>query len=340
MSDELPFPQADSKPLPPTPNESTNRLVDVFVANRHRRFLFVRPGGNCGDYLIYRGAETLADRVGLTWITIDLLHDKRLAARDDDVVYVHGGGGFNGWCSGNAERTLSLAVSQHRGLVIQGPQTFDRDSSYAEMLFSRLTAARECSRLVVFAREHITHSILTAVSPHNVEIRLDHDTALQLAHTDLRPSAWPLWLRYKLIALRTDNESSFECTTPSRMAAICVDPPRVCRNFAHWLDIHRHSAQIITNRTHSAIVGALFGVPTTLLPGAYHKNRSIWEYSLKERGVRWANSLDELDLNTPHSQWPIHQIAFESLRANVVVRKIARRFRRLARLPHSSNAWS
>lgn len=338
MSNPLPFSHADSAEVPS--DGSRNRLLDLFIVNRHRRFLFVRPGGNCGDYLIYRGAETLADHVGLTWINIDLLHDGRLCARDDDVVYVHGGGGFNSWCSGNAERTLALAVSQHSGLVIQGPQTFDGDRSYTERLFTRLRAARKCDRLVVFAREQTSHSILTAVSPENVEIRLDHDTALQISHGDLKPSPWPRWLRYALIALRTDDESSFDCKIASRIGAICVDPPRVSRNFNHWLDIHRHSAQIITNRTHSAVVGSLLGVATTLLPGSYHKNRSIWQYSLRDRGVRWADSLEELDVEPPHRQRPIQRIAFASLRANVVVRKIASRLRRVAFVALTSNPRS
>jgi hypothetical protein len=28
-------------------------------------------------------------------------------------------------------------------------------------------------------------------------------------------------------------------------------------------------------------------VPTVVLAGSYHKNRSIWEYSLAVRGVHW-----------------------------------------------------
>ena len=50
----------------------------------------------------------------------------------------------------------------------------------------------------------------------------------------------------------------------------------------------------MTDRLHSAILGTILGIPVTLMPNSYHKNRAVWEYSLSERGVKW---LDELKMS-------------------------------------------
>lgn len=62
-----------------------------------------------------------------------------------------------------------------------------------------------------------------------------------------------------------------------------VDP---CQS-AIWPQLHVKANNLYTNRSHSAILGSLLDKPTYMFAGAYHKNRSIWEYSLKDRGVKW-----------------------------------------------------
>jgi hypothetical protein len=63
------------------------------------------------------------------------------------------------------------------------------------------------------------------------------------------------------------------------------------KSFAHWMRIHLNSRAIVTNRLHSAIVCTLAGKPVTIAPGAYHKNRSVWEYSLSAQGATWADAI-------------------------------------------------
>jgi hypothetical protein len=40
-----------------------------------------------------------------------------------------------------------------------------------------------------------------------------------------------------------------------------------------------------------------------LLPGSYHKNRSVWEFSLKERGVEWRDRLDASPVPESSLEW-------------------------------------
>ena len=68
-----------------------------------------------------------------------------------------------------------------------------------------------------------------------------------------------------------------------------LDPVFFCKDFTHWVRLHMGAKSIITNRTHSSILGTILGKETTLFPSSYHKNLSVWEYSLKKRNVQWAD---------------------------------------------------
>jgi len=118
-----------------------------------------------------------------------------------------------------------------------------------------------------------------------MELRLDHDTALQLTPEEaLRGTSQRS--RYTLFALRQDNEAPREGDA-ARFDGVLLDPAMYARSFDHWVRLHALARRIVTNRTHSSVLGAVLGKPTTLLGGSYHKNRSIWEYSLRSRGVDW-----------------------------------------------------
>lgn len=50
---------------------------------------------------------------------------------------------------------------------------------------------------------------------------------------------------------------------------------------------------VITNRLHFAIAGLLQSRRVILLPNAYHKNRSVWDSSLRLFGCHFAETVDE-----------------------------------------------
>jgi hypothetical protein len=74
------------------------------------------------------------------------------------------------------------------------------------------------------------------------------------------------------------------------------------------LRIHAYADRIISNRLHSAIVGSVLGRPVDLLPGNYHKNRSIWEFCLSQRGVRWLDDFAPENVARPLGYWMPHRI--------------------------------
>lgn len=261
-------------------------LIEVFERHRDRRFLFVEQGGNWGDYLIYRGADHLARRLRLDFVSLSYREFMARAPEADVAVYLHGNGDFNSWYRGEDLDALSQALRFYTGPIIQGPCTTEDSPEYLDLFASRVRAHTN-KHFYLFARELTTWRNLQGVLRNsNAHIRLNHDTALYLTKTDVLGSAtYPS--RYELLALREDVEKPTDQLSFNHFRGVRLDPPHYATSLDHWMRIHAYSRSIITNRTHSAILGSVLGIPVTLLPGSYHKNRSIWEFSLRERGVNW-----------------------------------------------------
>ena len=262
-------------------------LAQLFQSLSERRFLFVRPGGNWGDHLIYFGAEHLATRLGLTWRTTDYETFSAASAETGEVIYLHGGGGFNSFTSGKAMRCLMTAVNIPGALVIQGPCTLSGPQVLQGL--QETFSAMRAERLIFFSRERRSAATCRENLPDHIQSFLNEDTAFYLSREVLLEKAGKVRQNMDLLAVRQDNEA-----VPSdgdlRPWDATIDPAQFALTFDHWIRIHAAAKTILTNRTHSAICGAILGTPVTMFDGAYHKNRSIWEFSLQPRNVEWLSN--------------------------------------------------
>ena len=95
-----------------------SELDILFKTNKNSNFIFVKPGGNYGDNLIYMGAEKLAKKYSLSVQTLD--HNVFLSSTPeaDCIIYIHGSGGYNPWCSNNAAKCLKHALKSDAFLTI------------------------------------------------------------------------------------------------------------------------------------------------------------------------------------------------------------------------------
>lgn len=260
-------------------------LRDVFTSMASRRFLFVRPTGNWGDQLIYLGAEYLASQLGLKWRTLDHGDFSDTSAERGEVIYLHGGGGYTTLASGKAVECFLRAINTPGATVIQGPCTIS-DRQTLENLQDNFRGMR-ADRLYFFTRERNSSTFLEGCLPPRTQHFLNEDTAFYLSRDYLLNEARPhIQSQMHLFAIREDLEAVSNCTT-SNFGNTVLDPAYFARSFEHWLRIHIAAKTIVTNRTHSAVCGSILGTPTTLFAGAYHKNLSIWQFSLEPRGVHW-----------------------------------------------------
>lgn len=275
MLDAASMPEA----LPPIPAEADRALVELLASLRDRPFLLVKPGGNWGDWLIYKGMEHLAEALGLRWTSISWREIGQAQVTPEHVIYLHGSGGWNRWSSDRAPMIVDWALGSLARTVIQGPCTIENDREYADALCAHLSGAVRATGKDVhfFAREHVTHALMAPLR-QAAAVHLNDDTAFY-AHVPTLLRGRDRKGTYKLLALRGDPEAP-----PTRQGTlpgwVRFDPAQFGCSFDHWVDLHARAARIITNRTHSSIAGAILGVPTTVLDNAYHKNRSIWDYSL------------------------------------------------------------
>jgi exopolysaccharide biosynthesis predicted pyruvyltransferase EpsI len=279
-------------------------LEEAFCQRRDSSWYFVKPGGNWGDSLIYAGAESLADRLSLKRIDSDFRNFDPSALAPGSAIYLHGGGGFNPWGSGRAFDNLKKALSVHDAFVVQGPQTCETTSERTAQMFAAAFQGRKATHLVIFARENRSLKYLQENNPGWAQVALDSDTAFHLQAEDILAlgglNALPAG-RYNLQVSREDDEAP--PALMKREHSVVMDPAYFASSFAHWIRIHAFARRIVSNRLHSAIAGALLGRPVDLLAGSYHKNRSIWEYSLRSRGVRWVDNASDATASALPFQW-------------------------------------
>ena len=261
-------------------------LLRLFEAYRSTPFLFVESGGNFGDELIWLGAYKLSSLAGLDVRRVSYREFMAMPIPAGVAVYIHGGGGINPWASGRAITTFQKALASDSPLAILGPQSVHPDHTFLREKLQVELEKASARRIAIFARDTRSFEALTACFP-GIEIHADHDTALNLSGSDLEGPSLPR--AFPLHVIRQDNESNV--ISQRDLFALAIDPARFCHSFSEWVIVHRSASSIVTNRLHSAIAGVIFGKSTVLLPNSYHKNRSVWEWSLRERGVRWRDDL-------------------------------------------------
>lgn len=267
-------------------------LKDIFERFRDRLFIFVEPGGNQGDYLIYAGAKKLANDVGIEYKSFFFdgqtspasfwnMVNAEIDRNQSDIIFLHGGGGFNSMYGWSPRLLKILRTMFPKNLIIVGPTSATLEPRYLSRILPR------DKEIIFFTRELISYKFMKRFYSN---VYVDHDTALHLTKNSAEFKSFcmglPVKSDHKLLILRQDPEA-----VPLPKAIKRDDYDIVCDptsgNREEWLKYHLWSSTITSNRTHSAIFGAIAGKEVKLFANSYHKNRAIWEFSLQKLGVKW-----------------------------------------------------
>ncbi len=236
---------------------------EIFEPLRGRRIGYVRLPGNVGDRLIEAAAFQM-----MRYFGIDFVVTKPTPSAKIDEWLIAGGGNMGSYYK-NCQSVRSQVIADGRPVTVL-PQSFITPEEFA---YKR-----------VFVRERAS-----------LIIRPDALLAPDLALGWEIPWHWKLFLgldrprqSQPLIEeglwLRQDWEALF---SKSRSLG---DPAECCRSPFQYLRLAARYSHVITDRLHFAVAALLCGRKTTLLPNNYHKNRSMYETSLRELGCEWRDA--------------------------------------------------
>lgn len=240
------------------PGGSPRRLLgpeawkDVFEPWRGKKAAYLQMYGNVGDQMIYDATLQLMSHYGISY---ERWHDDC----DVDVLMITGGGNLGE--EGQAKRrkkVIDWAIKKGVKCVIL-PQTMIRKGNE--------TFAKEVD---VYAREDATRAIVDG-SRFAPDMALGYRADLELPE--------PVF------------DKGYFCSRRTHRFVHACDPTRLCDTPQGYVALAALFKEIVTNRLHFAIAGLIAGRKVTLFPNEYHKNKAVWEASLRHLGCEWRDDM-------------------------------------------------
>ena len=197
-----------------------------------------------------------------------------------DAIVINGGGYLNDVWNGYPifSALQPILLQNPRAALIISPQSIlFRNGTHFEKAVGRLS-----HRTHFFCREVTSYNLANSLHLQpNVEVHLSPDPAFYLTPLDIGCATT---VSYVLMAPRLDRES----TVKWHVGEILNKWPRVSirdidllPNFGSYVSAVASASEVYTDRLHVSILAALLGKKTHLLPNSYHKNESVYRFSMK-----------------------------------------------------------
>lgn len=286
---------------------------ESFLADHaDERICTVTPGGNHGDALIHMGMVKKLEAAGCGYQCINFEETYRrnrlvgikylmnIAAWklgvnrgfdildipwDAGLILFEGGGYMNDIWYGPV--LLRQVLKKYGQLVAVAPQSYWFEETDFMGFF------RDERPVTLFCREPYSLDLLKRMDrTSNVRIQISGDTALYLDRQDLEGYIEHSKETHDLVCLRNDKESIIPKGLRREIIEGSVAPivddiskKGPLRDFVSAVD---NARRIYTDRLHVAILAHILGKEATLYDNRYHKNRGVYEYSLrKNRKIRF-----------------------------------------------------
>ncbi len=285
---------------------SMDSFEEFLKESRDMRTLLVTPGGNHGDSLIHLGHIKKLEEFGFDYQCFNLgerykwnpfLGFKYLANITlwktgsrrgfklvdvppcTELILFEGGGYMNDIWFGLT--LINQVLRRNHRVVAVGPQSYRFSANSAK--------AFDTNNVVhLFCREKASHERLSEMSLNeNIKVSTSPEVALYLTRSDLLKYIEPRQRGYELVAFRNDKESAVKTRTKTKVYANCINP--ISRDISmrdsltDFISMVEHADQIYTDRLHVAVLATILDKKVTLYGNMYHKNRGVWEYSLKNK---------------------------------------------------------
>ena len=285
---------------------------ESFLAeNRDKKFYVISPGGNCGDTLIHMGLiKKLKDfDIDYTCINLEKACKQHISLgvkyllnitsfktglrryfklfeipKGTGLILFEGGGYINDLYYGLILLREILDYSRKAPVAV-APHSFWFDKTDFKAFLGNGERP-----ITLFCRENYSFDLLSEMGlPGNVEVRLSKDTSLYLKQEDLDGFIHTKAEKNNLVCLRIDRESIIPRKIKQRIIEkvksfscnLLVADISKWGSLSSYLSAVANSSKIVTDRLHVAIVAHILGKEFTLLGNCYHKNRGVYEYSLR-----------------------------------------------------------
>ena len=280
---------------------------EEFLANnRDKHMCVITPGGNHGDTLIHMGLMKKLREFNIkhTCLNLEKLYNENplLGAKylvnielsrlgsdlgfkllklppETELILFEGGGYMSDIWYGPT--LLRQVMKRNPAPVAVGPQSY---------LFNRTRFHQylEDGRPVdLFCREEYSLEHLRKKGlPENVSIHLSPELALYLTQEDLADFIEEKTDDYTLIAFRKDKESAISQAMKDEIIQTATNPMiadvSMEKTLKDFISTIYNAETVYTDRLHVAILSKILGKKVTLYGNKYHKNRGVWEYSLRD----------------------------------------------------------
>ena len=274
--------------------------------NRDKFVSVITPGGNHGDTLIHLGLMKKLEENDIEYSCLNLetlyrdnllLGAKYLAnmglwrigsntgfkllelPEETELILFEGGGYMNDIWYGPT--LLWQVMKRNPEPVAVGPQSYlftkTRFHQYFEDNRPVHLFCREKYSLEHLKKKGLPNNVVTSVSP---------ELALYLNEGDLREFITQRDGGYELIALRNDKESALSSSAREEIIQMCENPMisdiSLGKTMTDFVSTVNNADKVFTDRLHVAILSKILGKKVTLFGNKYHKNKGVWEYSLKD----------------------------------------------------------
>lgn len=199
-----------------------------------------------------------------------------------DAIVMNGGAYLNDIWRGYGALTAIVPIARKNpdAAIIFAPQSFliKRSADFEEMI----TSLGE--EIHLFCREASSYTLLKSLSfSRNVHLGLSPDAALYMSTADLNAQPEN---RHVLVAPRLDRESIVKWNLRMMWeiwpkASVRFGDVNLVPNLRTFIEVVARASKVFTDRLHVSILSSILGKETYLLPNSYHKNRSVYDFSLR-----------------------------------------------------------
>jgi len=287
------------------PVEQRDEFEAFLRENRRLRVCAVTPGGNHGDTLIHMGLVKVMEELGIDYTCRNLEEaydqDRVVGAKylmniaadrvgvrrgfrlldipaETELILFEGGGYMNDIWYGLT--LLRQILRRHEQPMAVGPHSFwFRRPGFLELF-------RGERPVTIFCRERYSLDLLRGEQvPPNVGLGLSNDTALYLSSRDLEDLMDPKGGDYDLVCFRNDRESIVSEATKQEIIGSLANPlvEDISKkgSLEEFVSAVAGAGRVFTDRLHVAIAAHILGRRARLYGNRYHKNRGVYEYSLR-----------------------------------------------------------